>query len=83
MFFYYLPKNTLLFLIKVYQKTLSFDHGLFKFLKPYGQCKFYPTCSEYCYDSVKSHGAVKGSWLGIKRLSRCHPWSSGGYDPIK
>ena len=45
-------------------------------------CKFHPTCSAYALDAVQMHGAVKGTWLTMKRLVRCHPWSLGGYDPV-
>ncbi len=45
-------------------------------------CKFYPTCSSYALDAVLTHGAFKGSWLSVRRLVRCHPWSMGGYDPV-
>ncbi len=76
-------KTVILILIKIYQKTLSFDHGMFKFLKPYGQCRFYPTCSEYTYQAVAKYGSLKGMWLGLKRIIRCHPWTEGGYDPIE
>jgi putative membrane protein insertion efficiency factor len=45
-------------------------------------CKFYPTCSAYGLKALETHGALRGSWLIIKRLARCHPWSLGGYDPV-
>jgi putative membrane protein insertion efficiency factor len=45
-------------------------------------CKFYPSCSAYGLEALQVHGAVKGSWLIVRRLGRCHPWSSGGYDPV-
>ncbi|MDE0149482.1 MAG: membrane protein insertion efficiency factor YidD [Rhodospirillaceae bacterium] len=46
------------------------------------QCRFAPTCSEYAADAVREHGALRGSWLGLKRISRCHPWGGSGYDPV-
>lgn len=46
-------------------------------------CRFYPTCSEYMMEAVSKHGAVRGVWLGLKRLGRCHPFHSGGYDPVR
>ncbi|MCD6375705.1 MAG: membrane protein insertion efficiency factor YidD, partial [Caldisericaceae bacterium] len=46
-------------------------------------CRFYPTCSEYSYESIKKHGVVKGGWYSIRRISKCHPWHPGGYDPVK
>jgi len=75
-------KRILLVLIKIYQKTLSLDHSWLKFLRPHGQCRFYPTCSEYTYQAVAKYGVLKGGWLGIKRLGRCHPWTNGGFDPV-
>jgi putative membrane protein insertion efficiency factor len=49
----------------------------------YGQvCRYYPSCSQYALDAVRVHGAAKGTWLAIRRLGRCHPWSRGGVDPV-
>lgn len=64
-----------IFLIRVYQYTLS----------PFiGQgCRFEPTCSNYAIDALKKYGLFKGSWLAAKRISRCHPFNDGGYDPVK
>ncbi len=74
-----LIKKTLLTLIKVYQSTISPDHGLFK---GYGRCKYYPTCSEYTYQSINKYGVIKGIIKGMWRILRCNPFSKGGYDPI-
>jgi putative membrane protein insertion efficiency factor len=76
-------KYILLFLIKFYQKTLSLDHGPLRFLKPYGVCKFRPTCSEYSYTAISKYGSVKGLLLAFKRIIKCHPWSKGGWDPVE
>ena len=46
-------------------------------------CRFLPTCSDYTKDSIVKFGLVKGCWLGLKRILKCHPWGKGGYDPIK
>lgn len=45
-------------------------------------CRFTPTCSQYMVDAVLKHGIIKGGWLGIKRLCKCHPWGGSGYDPV-
>lgn len=46
------------------------------------RCRFYPTCSEYALTALRHHGAVKGGWLTIKRIGRCHPGNEGGFDPV-
>jgi uncharacterized protein len=46
-------------------------------------CRFHPTCSEYMRDAVMEYGAVKGVWMGLRRLARCHPLHQGGYDPVR
>jgi putative membrane protein insertion efficiency factor len=45
-------------------------------------CRYAPSCSEYGIQAVRKYGAIKGSWLGFKRLMRCHPWGGSGYDPV-
>ncbi len=45
-------------------------------------CRFHPSCSAYAIEAIDAHGAVKGGWLMLKRLARCHPWNQGGYDPV-
>lgn len=67
-------KYLLIGLLRAYRAVISPIYG--------DVCKFYPTCSAYALDAVRAHGAVKGSWLSVKRLVRCHPWSLGGYDPV-
>jgi putative membrane protein insertion efficiency factor len=64
----------LLGLIKLYQVFLSPFLGQ--------QCRFYPTCSHYATEAILKHGAVKGTYLTLHRLLRCHPWCTGGHDPI-
>ena len=71
-------------LIRAYQKTKIFRGALAKqlFLNE-SSCRFNPTCSNYTYEAVNKYGTIKGLFLGIKRIIRCHPWSKGGYDPVK
>ncbi|KIL98042.1 Protein YidD [Paramagnetospirillum magnetotacticum MS-1] len=45
-------------------------------------CRFTPSCSAYAMQAIRDHGPVGGSWLGLKRICRCHPWNDGGYDPV-
>ena len=71
-------KKISIFLIKVYKKTIS------PVLEHMGVgCKYYPTCSEYTKQAIEKHGASRGMLLGTKRILRCHPFSKGGYDPVK
>jgi putative membrane protein insertion efficiency factor len=76
-------KNISLKFIRFYQKTLSFDHGVFFYKHPHGFCRYYPSCSEYAYQAVDKFGLIKGLFKGLRRILRCHPFSAGGYDPIK
>ena len=46
------------------------------------RCRFAPTCSQYALEAITVHGAVRGSWLAVKRIGRCHPWHPGGFDPV-
>jgi hypothetical protein len=67
-------KSLFLLLIKGYKMAIS----------PYmpGQCRYDPTCSVFAADAIKAHGAFSGSWLALKRIGRCHPGRSRGYDPV-
>ncbi|MEK7532396.1 MAG: membrane protein insertion efficiency factor YidD [Patescibacteria group bacterium] len=76
-------KRVALWLIRLYQKTFSPDHGWFRARFPYGYCKFYPSCSEYTYQAIDKFGFFKGIFKGSWRIARCNPWSRGGMDLVK
>jgi hypothetical protein len=67
-------RRVLIGIIRAYQLVLSPLMGR--------QCRFEPTCSCYAIEAIKRHGSVRGGWLGVKRICRCHPFSPGGYDPV-
>ena len=67
-------KKIIIYLIKFYQITLSPLFG--------SNCRFQPTCSQYMIEAVNLHGVLKGLSLGFKRISKCHPFGSKGYDPV-
>ncbi|PID52556.1 MAG: membrane protein insertion efficiency factor YidD [Candidatus Moraniibacteriota bacterium] len=73
-------KKFVLWLIRFYQRTLSLDHGLLSVIYSERLCRFHPSCSEYTYIAIERFGVIKGMWMGIKRISRCHPWNDGGVD---
>lgn len=77
-----IPRRAVQLAIRAYQKTLSPDHGPIARFKKYPTCKFYPTCSEYGYVAVGRFGILRGGWLAVKRVLRCHPWSGGGVDRV-
>ena len=61
-------------LIRAYQRWLSPLLG--------AHCRFHPTCSSYALEAVGRYGVLRGSWMGVKRIARCHPWNAGGVDPV-
>ena len=67
-------KTALLWFIRGYQATFS------KVMP--SVCRFQPTCSAYAYEAIETHGAFRGGWLAVKRLSRCRPWGGSGFDPV-
>jgi putative membrane protein insertion efficiency factor len=68
------------FLVRFYQWTLSPLLSLL--VGAGGGCRFEPTCSQYFLEAVEGHGFFRGSWLGLKRIARCHPWGGRGVDPV-
>lgn len=66
--------RVVLVLIRAYQLTLSPLLG--------NSCRYEPSCSRYTYEAVQRYGWAKGSWMGLKRIARCHPFAKGGYDPV-
>jgi len=70
-----LPRTVAIGLIRAYKLVISP-------LLP-SACRFHPTCSEYMKDAIEKHGVVKGVGLGLRRLSRCHPFHQGGFDPVR
>lgn len=58
----------------------AYQYGISPFLGR--SCRYYPSCSAYALEAVEKYGAIKGGWLGVKRIARCHPWHLGGYDPV-
>ncbi len=73
-------KQLILVFIKIYQATLSPDHGFFRGRYPYGYCRFYPSCSQYMAEAVDRYGVVKGVGLGVGRVFRCRPDASPAVD---
>jgi len=67
-------RRILILLISAYQACLSPFLG--------NRCRFYPSCSSYAQQAIAEHGVIKGSWLALHRLSKCHPWHEGGLDPV-
>ena len=67
-------KATVLALIRAYRYTIRPLLG--------ANCRFAPTCSEYAQEAIVKHGVFKGTWLAMRRILRCHPYHSGGYDPV-
>ena len=58
----------------------AYRYALSPFLAPC--CRFWPSCSDYTIQAIQQHGCIKGGWLGIKRILKCHPWHAGGFDPV-
>ncbi len=69
-----LPRRIVMLLIRFYQRFIS------PAFPP--SCRFTPTCSSYALTSLEKYGLLKGGWLALRRIGRCHPWNPGGYDPV-
>lgn len=67
-------KQLLIYFVKFYQYAISPHFP--------AACRYTPTCSAYAVEALKKYGAIKGSWLALKRIARCHPWGGSGYDPV-
>ena len=63
-----------MFPVRVYRCTLAYFMG--------GHCRFTPTCSQYALDAIAEHGVIKGWWMSVRRIGRCHPFCPGGHDPV-
>ena len=70
-----LIKTFMISLIRFYQLCISPLLG--------NNCRYYPTCSQYAIEAIEKKGIIRGSWMAVKRICRCHPWHTGGYDPVK
>ena len=68
-------KKILIYLIDFYRKYFSSRHG--------PSCRFYPTCSQYALEAIEKYGALKGTFIAIRRILKCHPFNKGGFDPLK
>lgn len=68
------PRSLVVGLIRIYQKLVSSNMG--------ANCRYQPTCSHYTAEAITRFGVLRGAWLGMKRIGRCHPLRPGGYDPV-
>lgn len=69
-----LPRNACVLILRAYRAVISPLYG--------DVCRYYPSCSAYALQAIQKHGVWKGSWLGTRRIGRCHPWAAGGVDDV-
>ena len=72
-------KHLLIFAVRIYQYV---GKPFLACIGASGGCRYLPGCSEYAVEALRMHGALKGSWLAMRRVARCHPWGGAGYDPV-
>lgn len=68
--------------VKIYQILISPEKSFWGKGRNIKICRFHPTCSDYTIGSLRQHGIIKGGFLSVRRILRCHPWNPGGYDPV-
>lgn len=68
------PRNAIVLVLRVYRAVISPLYG--------DVCRYYPSCSHYALQAIQAHGVLRGSWLSIRRIGRCHPWAAGGIDDV-
>jgi putative membrane protein insertion efficiency factor len=73
-FLWLLPRNLCVVVLRFYRATISPLYG--------DVCRYYPSCSAYTLRAIQMHGVLRGIWLGIRRIARCHPWAAGGVDDV-
>jgi len=75
-----IAQHILTLAVRLYRWTFSPAQAVL--FGPLGRCRFSPSCSAYALEAIQGHGALAGSWLGLKRVCRCHPWGGCGHDPV-
>ena len=73
-FVWLLPRNVCVLILRVYRAVISPLYG--------DVCRYYPSCSSYAMQSIQHYGVFRGTWMGTRRLARCHPWAEGGIDDV-
>lgn len=74
LFLWLLPRNLCVAILRVYRAVISPLYG--------DVCRYYPSCSSYAMQSIQHYGVVRGGWMGVRRIVRCHPWAAGGIDEV-